>query len=454
MAITEDTAAASAGRRRVAAHPERGRRGAAGHAVHVGNVFRLLVLVALAAFLLYYVGPREHRRDAAQGRPRRRPVRGALDRRQPALRPGLRPLDPLQHDPRRRPRVRRLLRGRGQRLVPHAVRRAGPSPVRAVRQHHRLADRPLDINGLLWGLIGGAALGLVMFLLSAPRQQLARLPLAVVGFTGFGLLTAFAIDESARPSIDWAQAVDLRRRRRRRCSALIGLWRRGPSTAAAVGSSPAPASAGSSAPGAAATSARGNFLGVALRHRRPGGDPRPPLRADHASPTPPAAGASSRRSRAWIFVPRRWRSSPSGSLVPLIRTIYLSFHNRNGTRVRRLGQLPRDLQQQELGQPRQLGQLLHQPAVLDRPRAGRHRHPRRHPRRPADEPDVRARPGSYRPDLRRLLPPRLRRPVDDAGHDLQQHLVGHRRHVAGDRHRPRRRRARRPVQGRERAPSR
>ena len=57
--------------------------------------------------------------------------------------------------------------------------------------------QPFDINGLLWGLIGGAALGLVMFLLSAPRQQLARFPLAVVGFTAFGLLTAYAFDESA-----------------------------------------------------------------------------------------------------------------------------------------------------------------------------------------------------------------------------------------------------------------
>ena len=56
--------------------------------------------------------------------------------------------------------------------------------------------QPFAVNGLLWGLIGGAALGLVMFLLSVPRQQLARLPLAVVGFTAFGLLTAFALDDS------------------------------------------------------------------------------------------------------------------------------------------------------------------------------------------------------------------------------------------------------------------
>ena len=54
-----------------------------------------------------------------------------------------------------------------------------------------------------------------MFLLSAPRQQLARLPLAVVGFTGFGVLTAFAFDESVRPSLDGAKLAIVRRHRRR-----------------------------------------------------------------------------------------------------------------------------------------------------------------------------------------------------------------------------------------------
>ena len=68
-----------------------------------------------------------------------------------------------------------------------------------------LGQGPFDINGWLWGLIGGAALALVMFLLSAPRQQLARLPLAVVGFTGFGVLTAFAFDESVRPELDFGK---------------------------------------------------------------------------------------------------------------------------------------------------------------------------------------------------------------------------------------------------------
>ena len=41
--------------------------------------------------------------------------------------------------------------------------------------------QPFDVNGLLWGLIGGASLGLVMFLLSAPRRQLARLLILTIG---------------------------------------------------------------------------------------------------------------------------------------------------------------------------------------------------------------------------------------------------------------------------------
>ena len=46
-----------------------------------------------------------------------------------------------------------------------------------------------------------------MFLLSAPRQALARLPLAVIGFTGFGVLTAFAFNDETRPSIDFNKVL-------------------------------------------------------------------------------------------------------------------------------------------------------------------------------------------------------------------------------------------------------
>ena len=58
---------------------------------------------------------------------------------------------------------------------------------------------PYDINAWLWGLIGGGAAALVLFLLSAPRKQLARLPIATIGFTLFGVLTAYAFKPAARP---------------------------------------------------------------------------------------------------------------------------------------------------------------------------------------------------------------------------------------------------------------
>ena len=193
-----------------------------------GGVLRLLVFVALAAFLLYYVGPRDIAADGAQGRSRRRPDRGALGRRQPPLRPGLRPLDPLQHHRRCRRSASSATSSpsRTARSRRSSTTRCGPSAQGLFDDVTGWVTRPFDVNSLLWGLIGGAALGLVMFLLSAPRQQLARLPLAVLGFTGFGLLTAFALDDSVWPALDWGKLLI--------CAGggavvfgLIGLWRYG-----------------------------------------------------------------------------------------------------------------------------------------------------------------------------------------------------------------------------------
>ena len=59
-----------------------------------------------------------------------------------------------------------------------------------------------------------------------PAPAARPAPLVVVGFTAFGLLTAFALDESALAgrstgASSWICVA----RRRGRCSALIGLWR-------------------------------------------------------------------------------------------------------------------------------------------------------------------------------------------------------------------------------------
>ena len=171
--------------------------------------------------------------------------------------------------------------------------------------------QPFDVNGLLWGLIGGAALGLVMFLLSAPRQQLARLPLAVLGFTAFGLLTAYAFDDSAYPRSTGRKLLGLRRRRRGGVRADRPL---------ALRAAPLPRSRSSPGVGVGwlvgawggADIGGGNFASrssspPSCRRRSSasasGSPPSPTPRSDGASISAPAPGSSSRR---------RWRSSPSG----------------------------------------------------------------------------------------------------------------------------------------------
>ena len=86
--------------------------------------------------------PARHVPDLAQGRARRRPHGGAVGRRQPPVRPGLRPLDPLQHHHRCRgsassatssPRLERL--AEDARRQAGATLRHGP-----VRRRHRMVD--------------------------------------------------------------------------------------------------------------------------------------------------------------------------------------------------------------------------------------------------------------------------------------------------------------------------
>ena len=153
---------------------------------------------------------------------------------------------------------------------------------------------PWDINIWLWAIVGGAAGALVMFLLSAPRQALARLPLAIIGFAGFGVLTALAFNDETRPAIDFNKVLI--------CVVigvvalgLIGLAARRHQRWPESALSPAPASAGSSGRGAAATSATATSP-ASCRHRRPGRHPRPALRPGGraVAPTAPSHRAEGR----------------------------------------------------------------------------------------------------------------------------------------------------------------
>jgi alpha-glucoside transport system permease protein len=190
-----------------------------------------------------------------------------------------------------------------------------------------LGQGPFDVNDWLWALIGGAALALVMFLLSAPRQQLARLPLAIVGFTAFGVLSAFAVDESARPALDWTKlwtcvlvfAVLM---------ALISLARRMPafvpvSALTGVGVGWLIGAWGGGDVG------RGNLTGVVLATVVPAAilGVRFGLVAE---PGPTRRRRIEQKSRAWIFLFPAMALITAGLVVPLIKTIYISFRNRNG----------------------------------------------------------------------------------------------------------------------------
>ena len=59
MAVGEDTPPSSSASATGSRPPPTRSRGTTPAALHVGTVFRVLVFAALAAFLLYYVGPRD-----------------------------------------------------------------------------------------------------------------------------------------------------------------------------------------------------------------------------------------------------------------------------------------------------------------------------------------------------------------------------------------------------------
>jgi alpha-glucoside transport system permease protein len=294
-----------------------------------GSVLRLLVFGALAAFLLYYVGPRDISQTALK-------VLFAVVL-TAALWVGANLLFDQAYD--HWTRFNTLL-GAGLGFLGYFVAESNGSLKTLVDDPVRPFGVDLfdditgwvtgsfDVNSLLWGAIGGAALGLVMFLLSAPRQQLARLPLAVIGFTAFGLLTAYALDEFVHPAIDWRQLAI--------CVAvgaavfgLIGLWRQGRAvaplsvmTGIVVGWFVGAWGGGDVGDGNFGEAVVATVVPAAILGVRFGLAPEPDARKRRRI---------DQRSRSWIFVTPALVFIGFGLLGPLIRTIYLSFHNRNGT---------------------------------------------------------------------------------------------------------------------------
>lgn len=329
MAVAEETDVVAAPGAQPAAPVPRRAPEPRGRVITVGNVLRLLVLGALAAFLLYYVGLREIAETTVKV-----VLAVALTA---ALWIGANLIFDQAYS--RWSRFNALV-GAVTGFVGYFVAEANGALRELYDKRIRFAGQgvfddvtgwrtsPFDVNGLLWGLIGGAALGVVLFALSAPRQQIARLPLSIIGFTAFGVLTSFALDESVWPEFDWVKLWI--------CVAvgvvlffLVGLWR--------YGSSAAPLSAISGAAVGWAIGAwgggdigAGNRIGAIYATVVPAvifG-----VRFGFATePSPTKRRRIDQRSRSWIFVTPALVFIVAGLLAPLIRTIYLSFRNRNGT---------------------------------------------------------------------------------------------------------------------------
>ena len=226
MAVDEETGVVDGIERDAGSRPSRSAdaRGAEGRrAFTVGNVLRLLVFVALAAFLLYYVGPRNIAETTLK-------VVFAVVL-TAALWVGANLLfdQAYAHWTRFNTLlgaalgVPRLLRRRGERLRSRRCRQAGAaSPVRACSTTSPAGGRRRSTStALLWGLIGGAALGLVMFLLSVPAAAGRALP---AGRDRVHRLRAArppspSTSRSGRSSTG-ASCGSCVGRRRRRCSAL------------------------------------------------------------------------------------------------------------------------------------------------------------------------------------------------------------------------------------------
>jgi ABC-type sugar transport system permease subunit len=294
----------------------------------LGNVLRLLVFGALAAFLLYYVGPRNIAETALK-------VLFAV-----AFTAALWIGANLLFDQAYAHWTRfNTVLGAVCGFVGYFVAEASgllrslvdePTSIPGQGIFDDITGwrtRPIDLNGLIWGIIGGAALAVVMFLLSAPRRQIARFPLAVVGFAAFGLLTAFAFDDSQWPALDWSKLLI--------CTGggvalvgLVGLWRYGRGAAPLSMITGAGVGWFVGAWGGADLGAgnRGEVLlatvvPAAIVGARFGLAPEPDAQKRRRI---------DRRSRSWIFVTPALALIVIGLVAPLVRTIYLSFRDRRG----------------------------------------------------------------------------------------------------------------------------
>ena len=190
--------------------------------------------------------------------------------------------------------------------------------------------RDLPARPWLWGLIGAVALGAAGLVLNAPSTSAWKLPMSVVTFAALGVLLGVAMNDSVLPEIDWGKFVLL---------TAIGV-------AVAVGWRALRGKGDARQLPRAALMGAADRGGVGRRGAVPTSATATTAQAIVASVVPltllgirvglqplPAATARrevEQRSRSWIFVVPAIFFVVAGLVVPLIRTIYLSFHDRDG----------------------------------------------------------------------------------------------------------------------------
>lgn len=200
--------------------------------------------------------------------------------------------------------------------------------------------RELPARPWLWALIGGGAVGALMFLLSSARYPTLRVPIAVGGFGAVGLLIALGVTENRQPGLDWTKllictgaGLALGVGRRLLSSDrdpqlllrsawtggavgwLIGAWG-GATFRSTDNAGEVVTSGGNVAEAIVATIVPLAAIGFAIALRQP--------------PDAVRRRQVEQRSRSWIFLTPALAFIAGGLLVPLVQTVIQSFQDARG----------------------------------------------------------------------------------------------------------------------------
>jgi ABC-type sugar transport system permease subunit len=187
--------------------------------------------------------------------------------------------------------------------------------------------RDLDPRPWAWAAIGGVATATVLFVQGAVRDPIPKLWLGLAGFGGLGALLAFAVADPYQPALDWTKLLVcagvgaalgglLGLRRRARSAGALGGALVGGAIGWLIGAwGGADFGRGSIGEALVATVVPG--LAVGLRFGM------------SATPDTTTRRRMEEQSRAWIFVGPALLIVAAGLVVPLVRTVILSFKDRS-----------------------------------------------------------------------------------------------------------------------------